>query len=112
MASIYEQVAAGRQRLREAGIPADQAGLDARLIAQRNRLRLLPWSFVALAGGLVSLWLLLHLDVPWVFGLLILFSKQFKTVAMLVFWTTIGDLVDGRQAKRLYGPLTPPRLRA
>ncbi|MGB7219344.1 MAG: peptide chain release factor N(5)-glutamine methyltransferase [Vicinamibacterales bacterium] len=34
MASIHDQVAAGRQRLREAGIPADQAGLDARLIAQ------------------------------------------------------------------------------
>lgn len=34
MASIHEQVAEGRQRLREAGIPADQAGLDARLIAQ------------------------------------------------------------------------------
>jgi AAA family ATP:ADP antiporter len=78
----------------------------ARLIAPRNRLRLLPWSFVALAGGLVSLWLLLHLDVRWVIGLLILFSKQFKTVALLIFWTTIGDLVDGRQAKRLYAPLT------
>jgi len=34
MASIHEQVAAGRQRLCEAGIPADQAELDARLIAQ------------------------------------------------------------------------------
>jgi hypothetical protein len=80
--------------------------VTARLIAPRNRLRLLPWAFVGLAVSLVALWLLLHLDLPWVFGLLILFSKQFKTVALLIFWTTMGDLVDGRQAKRIYAPLT------
>lgn len=80
--------------------------IAARVIAPRNRLQLLPWAFVTLAIGLVALWLLLHLDLPWVFGALILFSKQFKTVALLVFWTTMGDLVDGRQAKRIYAPLT------
>jgi len=40
MASIHEQVAAGRERLREAGIPGDQAGLDARVLAQS----VLGWS--------------------------------------------------------------------
>lgn len=78
----------------------------ARLIAQRNRLQLLPWVFVALGASLLPLWLFLHLELPWVPALLILVSKQFKTVALVIFWTTMGDLVDGRQAKRLYAPLT------
>ena len=35
MSSIHERVAAARHRLREAGIPSDEADLDARLLAQR-----------------------------------------------------------------------------
>ena len=45
-------------------------------------------------------------DVPGVFILLVLASKQIEAIALLVFWVAMGDLLHGRQAKRLFAPLT------
>ncbi len=44
MTTIHEQIASARQRLREAGIPPDEAALDARLLAQH----VLKWDAAAL----------------------------------------------------------------
>jgi len=44
MASLHERIAAARRRLRDAGIPPDEAALDARLLAQH----VLGWDAVAL----------------------------------------------------------------
>jgi hypothetical protein len=92
--------------LASAFLLAATAFLAARLIGQRNRLLLLPRAFLVLGISLLPLWACLHYELPWVPALLILVSKQFKTVSLVLFWTTMGDLVDGRQAKRLYAPLT------
>jgi hypothetical protein len=41
-----------------------------------------------------------------VFGLLLIASKQITSIALLCFFVALGDLLDGRQAKRLFAPLT------
>ena len=77
-----------------------------RLLVRRDRPRLLPWVFLFLALTLIPMWLLVRWDVPGVFVLLVLASKQIEAIALLVFWVVMGDLLHGRQAKRLFAPLT------
>ncbi|MEE3215201.1 MAG: hypothetical protein VX259_06510, partial [Pseudomonadota bacterium] len=58
-----------------------------------------------LALALFGLWLVFRYILPEAADWLLLISKQFKTATMLVFWVALGDLLHGRQAKRLYAPL-------
>lgn len=74
-------------------------------VAGRDRPRLLPWVFGLLALALLPMWLLVRLGFEFAFSLLIVFSKQIDSIALLVFWIVMGDLLHGRQAKRLYAPL-------
>ena len=66
---------------------------------------LLAATFAALAGVVLLLWLLVLAHVRAVFVLLVIASKQLDAVALIVFWTVIGGLLHGRQAKRLYAPM-------
>lgn len=69
-----------------------------------NRL-LLSATFAMLGGMVVLLWLLVLGHVPGVFVLLVIASKQLDAIALIVFWTVLGGLLHGRQAKRLYAPM-------
>ncbi len=77
----------------------------ARFVSGRDRSRLLPATFAVLAAILLGLWGFFHYVIPEAADWLLLISKQFKTTALIVFWVSLGDLVHGRQAKRLYAPL-------
>jgi ATP/ADP translocase len=79
--------------------------MAARLAARTPLLPLLRRTFLVLAAALLPLWLLVLADVRSAFVLLILAAKQFESIALLVFWATIGGQVHGRQAKRLYAPI-------
>jgi AAA family ATP:ADP antiporter len=77
-----------------------------RLAARGDRRRLL----VRLLAGSAVVWLVLWLpvsgDLDGAFPLLVIMAKQTDAVVALVFWATIGGLVSGRQAKRLFAPIT------
>ena len=61
--------------------------------------------FFGVALLLLPLWYLVRIDAISAFVLLVLASKQFQSIALLAFWLAIGDLLDGRQAKRLFAPM-------
>ncbi len=69
-----------------------------------NRL-LLAATFAMLGGMVVLLWLLVLGQVRGVFVLLVIAAKQLDAIALIVFWTVLGGLLHGRQAKRLYAPM-------
>ncbi len=75
------------------------AGLVA---ARSDRPRLLPRVFFSLALTLIPLWYLVRAEVISSFVLLVLASKQFQSIALLAHWQAMGDLLHGRQAKRLF----------
>ena len=75
------------------------AGLVA---ARSDRPRLLPRVFFGLALALIPLWYLVQQEVISAFVLLVLASKQFQSIALLAHWQAMGDLLHGRQAKRLF----------
>jgi len=79
--------------------------LVGRVAAKTDRLKLLPWSFVALALMLLPLWGLALENVTSSFALLMIASKQLQCIALLVFWVALADLLHGRQAKRLFALL-------
>jgi hypothetical protein len=79
--------------------------LATRLAARSNRPRLLPKVMFALAALLIPLWFLVRADVISAFVLLVIASKQFQSIALLTFWLAMGDLLHGRQAKRLFAPM-------
>ena len=73
------------------------------LVASRSdRPRLLPRVFFGLGLALIPLWFLVQADVISAFVLLVLASKQFQSIALLAHWQAMGDLLHGRQAKRLF----------
>lgn len=76
-----------------------------RLAARRDRLRLLPRVFGALGLALLPLWLLVQTGFESAFGLLLIASKQITSIALLVFWIAMADLLHGRQSKRLFAPM-------
>ena len=59
----------------------------------------------ALAALLIPLWYLVLDGVVSAFSLLVIASKQFQSIALLIYWLTMGDLLHGRQAKRLFAPM-------
>jgi hypothetical protein len=79
--------------------------LVGRIAARADRLRLLPQILVGLAIALVPLWFLVLEDVKSAYVLLVIASKELPSVALLVFWLALADLLNGRQAKRLFAPL-------
>jgi hypothetical protein len=83
--------------------------------ARAQRLYLLPRVLVGLAITILPLWLLIATsnDAPddpsqglkSVYAFLVIASKQVQSIALLVFWAAMNDLVDGQQAKRVFAPL-------
>jgi hypothetical protein len=76
-----------------------------RVAARSNRPLLLPRVLFGVAVLLLPLWYLVSIDAISSFVLLVLASKQFESIALLAFWLAMGDLLDGRQAKRLFAPM-------
>lgn len=81
-------------------------------VARRQRLVLLPRLLVVLALALLPLWFLITTheggtdrELKSAFGLLVIVSKQVQALALLAFWSAINDLVNARQAKRVFAPL-------
>ena len=55
---------------------------------------------------LIPVWALVYssaLRVSW--RLLLVFVKLLDGIALLTFWIALGDMITGRQAKRLFAPL-------
>jgi AAA family ATP:ADP antiporter len=80
--------------------------LTARLAARVEQRRLLSATLLLFGTALLALRLMVAVRVPGVFALLVVFAKQTDAIAQLVFWTALGGLVTGRQAKRLFAPIT------
>jgi CRP-like cAMP-binding protein len=73
--------------------------------ARADRLRMLPRVLAAMGAALLPLWALAHADLRASFALLLLASKLVPAFALIVFWIAMGDLLHGRQAKRLFAPM-------
>lgn len=67
--------------------------------------RLLAGTFAALGAIVLCLWLMLLAESRPVFVLLVIASKQLDAIALIAFWIVLGNLVHGRQAKRIYAPI-------
>jgi AAA family ATP:ADP antiporter len=80
--------------------------LAARLAARVEQRRLLSATLLLFGMALLALRLMVAVRAPGVFALLVVFAKQTDAIAQLVFWTALGGLVTGRQAKRLFAPIT------
>ena len=78
----------------------------ARLATASDRLRLLPRVLVVLGLALLPLWALVLWGVKSAFLLLLFAAKQLPSIAFVVFWIAMGDLLNAQQAKRLFAPLT------
>lgn len=74
--------------------------------ARSDRLRLLPRMILGLAALLLPLWGLAALDLRFGPVLLLVASRLVPSFALMVFWIAMGDLLHGRQAKRLFAPMT------
>jgi AAA family ATP:ADP antiporter len=70
-----------------------------------DRPRWLPRILFALALTLLPVWLLIYLQVVGVLPGLLVLVKLLDGIALLAFWLALGDLITGRQAKRLFAPL-------
>ncbi len=82
------------------------------LMARSQRLRLLPRLLGVLAVAILPLWWLIlnheggtDREIKSAYGLLLIASKQVQALALLSFWAAINDLVNARQAKRVFAPL-------
>jgi AAA family ATP:ADP antiporter len=80
--------------------------LMARVAARVEQRRLLSATLVLFGAAFLVLRLMVAVRVPGVFALLVVFAKQTDAIAQLVFWTALGGFVTGRQAKRLFAPIT------
>lgn len=75
--------------------------------ARSDRLRLLPRMVAAMGVALLPLWFLAGTThVRTAFVVLLVASKLVPSLALIVFWIAMGDLLHGRQAKRLFAPMT------
>ncbi|HXV35898.1 MAG TPA: cyclic nucleotide-binding domain-containing protein [Myxococcota bacterium] len=75
------------------------------LAARADRPRLLPKVLLGLALALLPFWYWVEDDAVSAFVLLVLASKQFQSISLLAYTLAMTDLLDGRQAKRLFAPL-------
>jgi AAA family ATP:ADP antiporter len=79
--------------------------LVGRIASRSDRLHLLPRVLIGLALALIPLWIFVLDDLNAAIVVLVLASKQMQSIALLVFWIALADLLHGRQAKRLFAPL-------
>src|SRR6185436_3628601 len=77
-----------------------------RMASRADQLRLLQRMLVVLGLVLLPLWLLVVGRVTSAYAVLVVVAKQLDAIAVLLFWTTLGGLVSGRQGKRLFGLVT------
>jgi len=77
-----------------------------RLATRADQPRLLGRVLGFFGATLLPLWLMVVAHVTSAFALLVIAAKQLDAIAVLVFWTTLGGLVSGRQGKRLFGLIT------
>lgn len=77
-----------------------------RLAVRLDVRRLLSSTYLALAGVLVVLWLLLLAGAPGISTALVILSKQIDVIAALMFWTVLTNLLTSRQGKRLVALMT------
>jgi hypothetical protein len=75
------------------------------LAARVDRLVLLPRTLLCLSFAMLPLWALVRADVGPVFPVLVVAEKQITSIALIVFVIALGDLLHGRQAKRLVAPM-------
>jgi AAA family ATP:ADP antiporter len=80
--------------------------LAARLATRVRQRRLLTATLLLFGVAFLGLRLMVAWHAPGVFALLVVLAKQSDAIASLVFWTALGGLVTGRQAKRLFAPIT------
>jgi AAA family ATP:ADP antiporter len=78
----------------------------ARAATRVEQRRLLVATLVLFGAVFLALRLMVAGGTPGVFPLLVIFAKQSDAIAQLAFWTALGGLVTGRQAKRLFAPIT------
>jgi hypothetical protein len=76
------------------------------LASRSDRLRLLPRVIAGAALAIVPLWLLVVAEMTSGYAVLVVTQKLFTSVILLVFWIAMGDLLTGRQSKRLFAPMT------
>ncbi len=74
--------------------------------ARSDRLRLLPRMVAVMGLALMPLWALSGTHHRTGFVVLLIASKLVPSLALIVFWIAMGDLLHGRQAKRLFAPMT------
>jgi len=79
--------------------------LVGRIAEHRDRLKLLSIVLVSLGLALVPLWFMVSADLTSGLVLGVIASKQLESIGLLVFFLALGDLLHGRQAKRLFAPL-------
>jgi AAA family ATP:ADP antiporter len=79
--------------------------LVGRALGSVDRPRWLPRVLLALAVTLIPVWVLVFLHVAGVLPSLLVLVKLLDGIALLAFWLALGDLITGRQAKRLFAPL-------
>ncbi len=93
--------------LASSGFLVVTTALVARSMSRADRPRVLPRVLLGLAVLLLAFWWLLG---TWqraaVFGAFVLIARQVLALGLLAFWLALGDLVTGRQAKRLFAPLS------
>ena len=92
--------------LASAGLLVLTTGVASRFLADADRPRVVPRILLMLTALLLPIWWLLQtVQVPVVFGAFVLAARQVLALGLMVLWMVLGDLVTGRQAKRLFAPL-------
>lgn len=84
---------------------AAATALVGRALSSVDRPRWLPRILLVLAVALIPVWLLVYLQVAGILPGLLILVKLLDGIALLGFWLALGDLITGRQAKRLFAPL-------
>jgi hypothetical protein len=79
--------------------------LVGRTADRSDRLKMLPIVLVVLGILLVPLWFLVSQELKSGLVLAVIASKQMQSIGLLMFFLALGDLLHGRQAKRLFAPL-------
>lgn len=74
-----------------------------RLVDRFERTTVVVTTWCALAAGLVSFWFLLGLDPLVGSALFYFFSAVYSVTGVTQFWTFCAEVLDSRQAKRVYG---------
>ncbi len=74
--------------------------------ARSDRLRLLPRMLAGMGIALIPLWAVVGAEMRTGFVVLLVASRLVPTLALILFWIAIADLLHGRQAKRLFAPMT------